>query len=1232
MNYRLFVTKKDEFDAPSLNLFNELQENFKLPNLKKLKIFNIYDIFNIQKNEFKKAKNLVFSEIQSDEVFENLNLKDKIYLAYEPNPGQFDQRGEGAKQCLNLLSHKFKNTQIISAKLIVFEGFIDENDFAKIKSYLINPIESRQKDLNSFKFPKFQKAKDLPKIKNFTKLSNKKLRNFLQDYKLAMSFKDLKFIQNYFKNTEKRNPTQTEIKVFDTYWSDHCRHTTFETILQNIKFPKNNFGKIIKNSFEDYLKMKKIAQDKKDISLMNFARVPAKFLRKIGKLNDLEISNEINACSIFIDVDINGKLEKYLLMFKNETHNHPTEIEPFGGASTCLGGAIRDPLSGRAYVYQGFRISGSANPLESLENTLPNKLPQRKITKEASDGYSSYGNQIGIATSYINEIYDKSYKAKRMEVGAVIGAVKASHVKRKEPKPNDIVILLGGKTGRDGIGGATGSSKILNDESLKTCNAEVQKGNALEERKIQRFFRNKKVLRLIKKCNDFGAGGVAVAAGELARGVKINLDKIPKKYYGLNGTELAISESQERMAVVISKKNRKKFIKLAKNENLMAVKIAKITKKPRLIMTWRNKKIVDISREFLDTNGVKNYQDVQILSPKSNNPFLKNRFTSIYEMLGDLNICSQKGLVEKFDSSIGAGAVFMPFGGLYQMTPVDFSMQKIPLLKGQTNTASIIAAGYNPSIFKWSPFHGGIYAVIESISKIVSAGGDYKKIRLSFQEYFEKLGFNPKKWGKVSASLLGTIYAQKIFQIPAIGGKDSMSGSFKNLNVVPTLISFAFSTLDARTAIGPEFKNANNKIYLIKANFSENFLPNIEELKENYEFIHKNIKAKIIISAMALKHGGIAEAVAKMSFGNKIGVKLNKISKENLYALNYGSIVVESKKELNFKNAILLGETLEEYNLYLNDEIIDLQIAQDFWLKKLNSIFPYKTNEAVMTYEFKPFEAKNINICQNKSPKPRVLIPVFPGTNCEFDSKMAFEKSGAKTKILIFQNQNLKDIKDSISKLAKELDNSQILMLSGGFSAADEPDGSGKFIANILMNEEIKNSIYKFLARDGLILGICNGFQALIKSGLLPYEKIGNIKSDSPTLTFNKINRHISQMARIKITSNLSPWFANFKPGDEFIIPVSHGEGRFICDASNLERLFKNGQIASQYVNLSSKPTNEFCFNPNGSTYAIEALSSPDGKILGKMSHSERFGENLYKNIKGNKIQNIFENGIKYFK
>lgn len=1243
MDCRIFVEKKSGFDLEPKSLLNEIKENFKI-NLTDLRILNIYDIFNINESEKENAIKGIFSEIVCDEVYSEINLKNEKYFAVEFLPGQFDQRADSAMQCLNLLSTSNKDVTVTSGKLLIFNNNISNEELNIIKNYYINPVEMREKNLEVFKLHQSEKALDVPTIENFINFTEDEMKNFAKDFGLAMTLADILFTQKYFRDTEKRNPTETEIKVLDTYWSDHCRHTTFETILKSVTFSKDEFGKTLQNAFDNYLKDREFVHgerlSQKNITLMDMATISAKQLRKLGKLDDLEVSNEINACSVFVDVDVDDKIEKWLLMFKNETHNHPTEIEPFGGASTCLGGAIRDPLSGRSYVYQAIRVTGAGNPLEKLDDTLVGKLPQKKITKGAANGYSSYGNQIGLTTGLVAEIYDDGYKAKRMEVGAVVGAVPASFVRREDGVPSDVVILIGGKTGRDGCGGATGSSKEHNDNSLELSGAEVQKGNAPEERKIQRLFRNEKVTRLIKKCNDFGAGGVAVAIGEIADGLEINLDKVPTKYDGLSGTELAISESQERMAILLDKKDVKEFTDYCISENLLATEVAVVTENNRLVMLHKGKKIVDISRDFLDTSGVTGEIDVDVETiDYTKNVFdnfdkSKNINDNWAKTMKDLNVVSQKGLVEMFDNTIGASTVLMPFGGKYETTPNDVSVQKLPVLNGETKTASAITFGYNPKISKWSPYHGAEYAVVESLSKLVSIGCDYKTVRLSFQEYFQRLGTDPKNWGKPFSALLGSINAQKAFETPAIGGKDSMSGTFNELHVPPTLISFAVTTINVDDVISSEFKGNKNNIYLVKHTRLENQSPNYEQIKNNFEFMLENIKNKKIISASAVKYGGISETLTKMSFGNKIGIDIK--TDENLFEFGYGSFIIESEKELKSDtiDLIKIGTTSSDcYSIKINDSTISIEDLEKEWQEKLAPVFPYTVKEKLNTSELVKYHNNDkVYVAKNKIAKPKVIIPVFPGTNCEYDCKKVFEREGASTEMVLIRNVKSEYIEQSIRQLEKEIKTSQILMFPGGFSSGDEPDGSGKFIATVISNPQIKEAIYEFLDNDGLILGICNGFQALIKSGLLPYGKIGDINEDSPTLTFNKIGRHISQMARTRIASTNSPWLSSMNFGDEHVIPVSHGEGRFYANEEVIKELFANGQVATQYVDLDGRVTNEFKYNPNGSSYGIEGILSPDGKIFGKMGHSERVGYGLYKNVVGDVEQNIFRNGVGYFR
>ena len=1120
---------------------------------------------------------------------------------------------------------------------------INKNKFSDLKIHKLGHVLVPKKNLSDYRKCALIDVYDEIVFLTLILAISNEIEKMRVDLGLSMSFEDLKFIQEHFK-TIGRNPTETEIKVLDTYWSDHCRHTTFETKINKVTFPNSEFGKQMEKEFNDYLKLKKDVSKKRDVSLMDMATIVAKYLKKEEKLDNLEVSEENNACSVYVDVeveDFEGKkgIEKWLLMFKNETHNHPTEIEPFGGASTCLGGAIRDPLSGRAYVYQAIRVSGSGNPLETVEETLKGKLPQKKITTGAASGYSSYGNQIGIATTLVSEIYHDGYKAKRMEVGAVVAAAPVENVVRKSPIPTDSIIIIGGKTGRDGCGGATGSSKEHNDKSLLLCGAEVQKGNAPEERKIQRLFRNPNATKLIKKCNDFGAGGVSVAIGELADGMEVNLDLVPVKYEGLNGTELAISESQERMAVIVSKEDTEKFLKYVDEENLLGTVVGYVTDKNRLTLNWKGIAIVDISRDFLNTNGVKQNIDIEVRDYKDENVFekFKTSESSLEKKwlhnIKKLNVASQKGLVEMFDSSVGGGTILAAFGGKYQMSPTDVSIMKFPVLDKNTDTASAITWGFNPYISEWSTYHGAIYAVVESLAKLVAAGVDYKRARLSFQEYFEKLGKDSYKWSKPFLALLGAMKVQKDFDVAAIGGKDSMSGTFNDISVPPTLISFAVSPVNVNDVISTEFKKAKNKIYLVENKIDKkDFLFDSEELKENFDFVLKNIKDKKIVSAMVIKMGGLAEAFSKMSFGNRLGFEINN-KDVDLFSLKPASILIETTEELSYKNTIYLGEVTDKFEGKVNGENIDLEEVETTWLNKLNPIFPYKLEEKIETYDIKnKVGEKKIYKSSITLAKPRVVIAAFPGTNSEYDMYNRFNENGGEAKITLLRNLTQKHLVESVDEMCKDLRNSQIFVLPGGFSAGDEPDGSGKFMAAVLQNPKLMDEIKAFLDRDGLILGVCNGFQALVKSGLLPYGEIGNVHENSPTLTFNKIGRHISQIVKTKIVTNNSPWLSSFKIGETFDIPVSHGEGRFYASDEVLKKLFENGQIATQYVDFNLDATNEFRFNPNGSSFAIEGIISLDGRIFGKMGHSERYSRDTFKNIDGNKNQNLILNGIKYFK
>lgn len=1228
--YRVFVEKKEEFGIEATSLLHELNESLKL-SLTNVRLINVYDLFDLTKEELVAAKNDVLSEVVTDIVTDELDLNGKTYFAVEFLPGQYDQRADSAEQCIRLLNPNAKTT-IKSGKVIVLEG-ASADDLEKIKAYYINPIEMREKDLVA---PLMIDAENTPEavevFTGFNDLDETGLQAFLEEKSLAMTFEDIVVIQAYFKNEEKRDPSETEIKVLDTYWSDHCRHTTFETLIQKVDFEEGRFQETLQGAFDTYLEMRLNAHNnKKPMTLMDMATINARELRVEGLLDDVEVTDEINACSVYIDVDVNGVKEPWLLMFKNETHNHPTEIEPFGGASTCIGGAIRDPLSGRSYVYQAMRISGGASILESIEETRTGKLAQRLISKGSAHGNSSYGNQIGLATSFVREIYHEGYKAKHLETGAVVAAAPLKNVVRKTPVANDVIILLGGATGRDGIGGATGSSKAHKEDSVKTASSEVQKGNAPTERKIQRLFREEKVTKLIKKCNDFGAGGVAVAIGELADGLHIDLDKVPVKYKGLNGTELAISESQERMAVVVDKKDVEEFIRLADMENLSATVVATVTDTNRLVMTWQEEEIVNLSRTFLDTNGAK--QEIEIVVPtnQEGNPFtesqandsLKKAFLS---NLAQDNVAGLKGMVEMFDATIGASTVLMPYGGKYQLTETEGSVHKLPVRNGVTNTASLLTYGYNPEISSWSAFHGAAYAVVESIAKITALGGKWQGIRFSFQEYFKRLEKDPKRWAEPFSALLGAVQIQKEFGLAAIGGKDSMSGSFEDLHVPPTLISFAVQTENANRILSSEIKDAGNFLYLIKHTAKEDLMPNVEQLKKNYDFIYKN--HALIESTFTIKQGGLAEALAKMSFGNKIGV--NVATNEDLFAKSIGSIVIETNEKIDFEQAVYLGETTKEQNLMINGETIAIDEAIEAWQGKFKEIYPVTTSEVknvVETISYEPRKVQNVSLGT-----PRVFLPVFPGTNSEYDTARAFERFGARTNMSVLKNQNQKDIEESIQFFAKQIDESQILMLSGGFSAGDEPDGSGKFITAVLKNAQVRESIEKLLARDGLIFGICNGFQALVKSGLLPYGKFGELTENSPTLFRNNINRHQSKIVRTRMTGANSPWLNEVNTGDIHHLAISHGEGKFVASGQALEQLIQNKQIVTQYVDINNQPTMDENYNPNGSTLAIEGIISPDGKILGKMGHSERVGDNVYKNVLGNYDQKIFESGVNYFK
>ncbi|MDM0918676.1 phosphoribosylformylglycinamidine synthase [Clostridium perfringens] len=1259
----VFVEKKAGFNVESQILLKDFKDNLGIEALEDVRVLNKYILGDMEEEQYVRTVNTILSEAPVDRVYEeNFEIRqEEIAFGVEYLPGQYDQRADSASECIMLLTEEEK-VPVKSSKVIILKGNLNEEEIKKIKSYYINPVDSREvSPLSKVLEENLEEPNEVQVLDGFLNLNEEGLKNFHREKSLAMSLEDLKLIRDYFKS-EDRNPTITEIKVIDTYWSDHCRHTTFETIIKDVYIEEGKYSEPIKKAYEDYKNSRAYVYgenlNNKEVKLMDLATIAMKELRKRGKLDDLDVSEEINACSINIEIETDKGTEEYLLMFKNETHNHPTEIEPFGGAATCLGGAIRDPLSGRSYVYQAMRVTGSADPTVEICETLKGKLPQRKITLGAAHGYSSYGNQIGLATGQVSEIYHPNYAAKRMEVGAVIAATPKENVIRLEPSKGDIVILLGGRTGRDGIGGATGSSKEHTEESINQCGAEVQKGNAPTERKIQRLFRNKEVAQMIKRCNDFGAGGVSVAIGELCRGIDIDLNKVPKKYEGLDGTELAISESQERMAVVISSENADKFIKLSEEENLEATIVAEVTDTDRLRMNWKDKTIVDIKRSFLDTNGAKQEISLKVKSPSVYPYEVKNCDVKEewLKSLRNLNVCSQKGLIERFDSTIGGGTVLMPLGGKYQLTPAEGMAAKIPVLGGESKDASLMTYGFNPYLGVWSPFHMAFYSVIESVTKIAAMGGDYKKVRLTFQEYFEKLLRDEEKWGKPFAALLGAYKAQMDLGLPAIGGKDSMSGSFGELNVPPTLVSFAVGLEKASRIISPEFKNIGSTLVLMKGEKLEDGTLEMEGFKNNLEKLYELIGEEKVISAYSLKFGGVSEGITKMSLGNRIGAILNNISKEELFGFNYGSLILEVKEGVNLEdefkgtNYKVIGSTIkdgvikcEEY-----DFEVSLEELEKAYEEKLEGVFKSKTEDKEeCVSDLISNDKDGASILDNgqmhieeklkskitRVEKPRVVIPVFPGTNCEYDCRRAFEKEGAEVSEVIIRNLNKEALIDSINMLKKEIDKSQIIMLPGGFSAGDEPDGSAKFIATIFRNPKIKDSVMKLLnERDGLILGICNGFQALIKLGLLPYGKIIDIEEDMATLTYNNINRHMSSIVRTKITSKKSPWFNEVSLGEIHSIPISHGEGRFVAPEDLLKELVENDQIATQYVDLEGNMAMNMPYNPNGSSLAIEGITSKDGRILGKMGHSERIGDNLYKNIPGEFDQKLFKSGVDYFR
>ncbi len=1247
----IFVEKKEGFNVEGKSLLEDFKTNLRVESLENVRVVNKYILGKVNEEDYKKSLYSVFSEKTVDNLYEEKIPMDneEIAFAVEYLPGQYDQRADSASECYALLTAG-ERIEVKTAKVIILKGNLKEEEVQKIKHYYINPVDSREVDVYSKELLSgLEDPADVEIINGFIQKNDEEIASYHKELGLAMSVNDLLMIRDYFKN-EERDPSITEIKVIDTYWSDHCRHTTFSTAIENVEIEEGKLNNPLIKSYNAYLKSRDFVYGKettRDENLMDIAVIVMKEMRKKGLLEDLDVSEEINACSINVNIETDKGNEEYLVMFKNETHNHPTEIEPFGGAATCLGGAIRDPLSGRTYVYQAMRVTGAADPTVEIDETLNGKLPQRTIVLGAAHGYSSYGNQIGLATGQVSEIYHPNYVAKRMEVGAVIAAAPKENVVREEPKASDLVILLGGRTGRDGIGGATGSSKEHTEESINTCGAEVQKGNPPTERKIQRLFRNEKVAKMIKRCNDFGAGGVSVAIGELTRGLDINLDMVPKKYEGLDGTEIAISESQERMAVVVNKEDAKEFISLSAEENLEAIVVAEVTDTERLRMFWRGEKIVDLKREFLDTNGARQTTDVKVELPKEY-PLAIGEEVNVKERwmktLTELNVASQKGLVERFDSTIGSGTVMMPFGGKYALTPAEGMAAKIPVLNGESKDATLMSYGFNPELGMWSPYHMAYYAVIESVTKIAAMGGDYRKIRLTFQEYFERLGNNPSRWGKPFAALLGAYQAQSDLGLPAIGGKDSMSGSFGQLDVPPTLVSFAVAVEKASKIVSNELKKVGSKLVLLMAEKNDDYTLKVETFKNNLEALYKLTSNKKVLSASTVRFGGIAETLSKISFGNKIGIKFNGLSKEELFGLNYGSVIVEVATDEDLNKAFegcsykVIGETIEkpviiseEYDFTFNiDDLINV------YEKKLSTVFKIKTEKSQESVPEIKVEEKKIILPSSpsiKTAKPRVIIPVFPGTNCEYDCNRAFTKAGAETTELVFKNYSKSALLESIEALEKQIRESQIIMIPGGFSAGDEPDGSGKFIATIFRNERIKDAVNDLLKnRDGLVLGICNGFQALIKLGLVPYGEIVDIEEDMATLTYNNINRHMSSIIRTKITSNKSPWFSEVNVGDIHNVAISHGEGRFIANEELLRQLITNDQIATQYVDLEGNVSLDMPFNPNGSVLGIEGITSPDGRVLGKMGHSERIGEDLYVNVPGNFDQKIFESGVKYFR
>ena len=1242
---RLYVAKKGVFADEAKRMLADLQENLLIKGLTDINIFHRYDVAGLDDAAFEAAKTMIFSEPPVDAVYDELPVKEgDTVLAIEYLPGQYDQRADSAMQCLQMLTMQ-NDSLVRTARVVVLSGALSDEDVAAIKHYCINPVEAREASLDPVDTLEmaWEQPADVAVIEGFTTMDDAALKELSAHMGLAMSFDDLKFCQTYFGEEEKRNPTVTEIRVIDTYWSDHCRHTTFMTELTDVAFEDGKFTAPIQRAYEAYKTTRENLNRKKPQTLMDMATIAVKELKAAGKLQNLDESDEINACTIIIPVDVDGVEEEWLLLFKNETHNHPTEIEPFGGAATCLGGCIRDPLSGRSYVYQAMRVTGAGDPRQAVKDTLKGKLPQRTLTTGAAKGYSSYGNQIGLATGEVKEYYNQGFVAKRMEIGAVLGAAPRNNVVREAPVPGDIIILLGGKTGRDGCGGATGSSKKHTVESLETCGAEVQKGNALTERKIQRLFRRHEVTVLIKRCNDFGAGGVSVAIGELTDGLDINLDKVPKKYEGLDGTELAISESQERMAVVVAPEHVDEFMKYAAEENLEATIVAVATDTKRLVMHWRGQNIVNITRAFLDTNGVTQRRKAFVTAPEDKDFFTAPEVTDVaktwLDTMGTLNIASEQGLAERFDSTIGARTVLMPFGGKYQKTPVEGMVAKIPVMNGKTTTASIFTHGYDPDLAIWSPFHGALYAVVQSIAKLVALGGDRKKVYLTMQEFFQSLGTNEKAWGQPVSALLGAYIAQKEMGVAAIGGKDSMSGTFENLTVPPTLVSFAIVPEHTKNIVSPEFKQPGNAVLLFDLPRDGEGVPDFDAFKANCDFLHEAVVAGKVKAMHAVGQGGVAAAIAQMAFGNGLGVEIDgSFSAQELFNLRYGAIVVEANTDdavewVRRDNVCRVGLTRGNGLMEIGDVKIALADLQKAWEEPLNGVFPIKSESGEGDAELPLFTTYGPRRSESFG-KPRVFIPVCPGTNCEYDSAEAFERAGAVADVMVLRNNTAQDLAESIDEMAKRIAQAQIIMFPGGFSAGDEPEGSGKFIATLFRNPALTEALESLLyQRDGLALGICNGFQALIKLGLLPYGHVQPLKADSPTLTYNTIGRHLSRMVDTKVVSVMSPWFSNVKAGDVHTVAISHGEGRFVASPEQIRELAAKGQIATQYVDLSGKATYDSEYNPNQSVLAVEGITSPDGRVLGKMAHTERFSaDDIFENISGNKLQPIFAAGVAYFK